>query len=252
MTTYAILDSEITRTIQATPSLTASTDGFQAKYAAEARAFTGLTDESLRCLVNCDFINGNQAGTDFGTQSRAGGTFAVNQSGPGIVRIVGGAALQGGLVRVAQNGNLFISQQAKRFYAVCLFRIAGIIPNALSRIYFLVSTGCCIGFNGTNNATKFGFSVNTQDLSGAAPKLDVLSTQAPFVGALVTAKIYYDGDAVYGSMNGESWVLVATADKMLPGAAGASNDCYFDSFPATGSTQTDAVDIDYIGVWGET
>lgn len=226
---------------------TGSPDNFQAKYSAEAENFTGLTDESFRLLVSTEFAY--PINIDYTFQSRSGGTSAVQ--GPGtFVRIVGGAASQGGLVRAAFIGSLMDEQQAKRFYAVCAFRLATNLPNANSRIYFQVGQtvvcGVAAGINGTQQTAKWAFSTN--NIGASAPLLTVLSTQAPFVGQLNVARIWYDGDATWGSFNGETPIQIADASVMTTSII--QDGFYFDSFPA-GPGQTDAVDIDYMYLWGE-
>lgn len=222
-------------------------DTFQARCASRAKAFTGLTDSSLRRLAWTDFTNANE----YITQSRSGGSFGTD-TGPGILTIVGGTSLQGGLCHVQDSFGLFIGMAGKRWYAVCRFKFSTVLPNANSRVYFEVGNTtqrfAAAGINGVTQTAKMAFGLNTNDASAVAPKLDVLSTVSPVVGEWFLAEVGYNLLTVRGSFNDEPLVTIGSALSVDPGAAGSF---YFDSFPA-GSGQTDKIAIDLMGLWGET
>jgi hypothetical protein len=233
------------------PYFESSIDGRRGKYAARARALTGISDETL---VNEQFTDLGVS-YEYSFSGIAGGTSSPNIGGPGILRIVGGGAAQGGTINFPGFGTIFTTASIalKRWYLVFGWRVFSNQPNNLSRFYGLFSTGSmsgsvAIGFNGTVQTAKYAFSAPNADGAGTSPALNVLSTVAPVVGPWVVGEIWYDGSAVFGSINGESPVLVALP-AVLP--QNVATPPQFESRPAVGSVQTDAIDLDFMGMWME-
>lgn len=245
---YKVLDNEITRVTS--PAIGYGIDGRQSRRGIRARLLTGISDESLCCATY----------TDMGTTSEysfigiAAGTSSPNIGGPGVLRINGGAAGQGGTINFPGFGTIFGSANMaqKRWYLFANWRIAINPPNGDTRFYLLFSNGsmagsAAIGINGRVQTAKYAFSCPNADALTTSPALNVLSAVSPVVGPWTTGELWYDGDAVYGAINEENPVRVAEA-RTVPNSASTSPQ--FESRPAA-STQTDAIDLDAMGMWME-
>lgn len=227
-----------------------SHDGRRSKYGARARQLTGITDETLACVSYSDLGNT----FEYSFAGIAGGTSLPNIPIAGGVRIVGGGAGQGGTVNYNGFGAIFsiASMALKRWYMFHIWRIWTNVPNANSRFYGLFGpgsmAGCvAVGFNGTVQTAKYAFSAGAADASTASPALNVLSTVSPVVGPLVVGEIWFDGDGVFGSINGEPPVRVANPIA-LPNNVSTPPQFESRQFAAG---QTDAIDVDAGGLWVE-
>jgi hypothetical protein len=224
-------------------------DGRQAKYGARARLLTGLTDETLVCPVYSDLAFTGE----YGVVDAGGAAHTNNVAGPGIVRMVGSATAGVSTLSYTAAGSFGCSNMAmKRWYMFAIVKIFALLPNAQTRFYLKWDTGAigtavAVGINGQTSTTKYGFSVATNDGTGAAPALNVPSTVSPVVGPQVAMEIWYDGDKVYGSINEEAQVTVASQGNLVSGNTVLPTL----ELRQVNAGQVDQIDWDAFGFWIE-
>jgi len=220
-------------------------------YEARAALLTGLTDQTLHRLNWTDFGVSNE----YTFTGSGGGTSAPNISVSGGLRVNAGAtAGAGGTINFPGFGTVFESASIaqKRWYMCGGWRLNTNLPNSDTRLYFMFSNGTiagsvAFGINGRAQTAKYAFSFSATDALTTSPALTVVSTVAPVVGPWTGGEMWFDGNSVFGSINGEANVLVGAGSGLVNST---STPVQFISLPAAAS-QVDMPDVDFCGFWME-